>query len=119
MLVHETTDASGAPRGLELAYSTPRDWLRPGQPIEVRKLPTSFGRVSFALESLGDSVRISLDVPDRAPPTTLRLRLRLPDGDRVTEVLRDGVPYGRVLPDGQTVVLPPTPGRFELEAPLG
>ena len=63
MLVHETTDASGAPRGLELAYSTPRDWLRPGQPIEVRKLPTSFGRVSFALESLGDSVRISLMFP--------------------------------------------------------
>ncbi len=119
MLVHETTDSTGAARGLELAYSTPRDWLRPGQPIEVRRLPTSFGRISFAIESLGDSVRISLDIPDRTPLTTLRLRLRLPDGQRVTEVLQDGVPYGRVLPDGQTVVLPPTPGHFELEAPLG
>ncbi len=118
MLVHETTDASGTPRGLELAYSTPRDWLRPGQTIEVRKVPTSFGRVSFAMESLGDTVRVSLDVPDREPLTTLRLRLRLPDGERVSEVRQDGLPYGRVLPDGQTIVLPPTPGHFELEALL-
>ena len=30
-LVHETRDAAGAPDGLELAYATPRAWLRPGQ----------------------------------------------------------------------------------------
>ena len=31
MLVHETREPDGAPRGLELAFATPRPWLRAGQ----------------------------------------------------------------------------------------
>ena len=39
MLVHETRASDGSPRGLELAYSTPRAWLRPGRHIAVRRRP--------------------------------------------------------------------------------
>jgi hypothetical protein len=116
MLVHETTDSKGLPRGLDLAYSTPRGWLRPYQQIEVRRIPTSFGRVSFTIETGASSASVSLDVPDRAPLETLRLRLRLPRGARIDTVLLDGAPYGRVLADGETIVLPPRPGPMRLEA---
>jgi hypothetical protein len=119
MLVHETQDRKGMPRGLELAYSTPRTWLAPGKRIEVRRLPTSFGRVSFSVERSGDSAHVSIDVPDREPLRSLRLRLRLPRGQRIAEVLLDGLPYGEILPDGETIVLPPNAGPLELEARLG
>ena len=119
LLVHETNDARGRPRGLELAFATPRPWLRPGKTIEVRRLPTSFGRLSYKVESAERSVRVSLQVPDRAPLRSLRLRLRLPHGKRVASVLRDGVArYGRVLGDRETIVLPPRPGPLELDVRL-
>ena len=50
MLVHETTDTRGAPRGLELAYATPRAWLAPGSPSRYERR-TSFGPVSFSIET--------------------------------------------------------------------
>ena len=36
-LVHETTDSTGQPQGLELAYATPRAWLEQGKQIAVRR----------------------------------------------------------------------------------
>ena len=51
LLVHETRDAGGAPHGLELAFATPRPWLRAGRRIAVERAPTSFGPVSYSLEA--------------------------------------------------------------------
>ncbi len=47
LLVHETRGPDGAPRGLELAFATPRPWLADGETITVEQAPTSFGPVSF------------------------------------------------------------------------
>jgi hypothetical protein len=74
MLVHET------PTGLELAYATPRAWLAPGRRIAVRAAPTSFGPLSYSLDAKQGSVHVEVDVPSRAEPRSLRLRLRLPGG---------------------------------------
>lgn len=74
ILVHETST------GLELAYATPRAWLAPGKRIAVRAAPTSFGPLSYALEARHGSVHVEVDVPARAKPRTLRVRLRLPGG---------------------------------------
>ena len=62
-LVHETTDATGQPQGLELAYSTPRAWLEQGKQIAVRRLQTSFGPLTYTLDSAADAVHVELDVP--------------------------------------------------------
>ena len=106
MLVHETRGHKGAPKGLELAFATPRAWLRPGKEISVRRLPTSFGPLSFALRSSDDRVRMTLELAGRAP--SLRVRFRLPRGDRIERVTYDA----RSLPRaGDTVDLPGVRGR--------
>jgi hypothetical protein len=114
MLVHETTARDGSPRGLELAFATPRQWLRPGRRIQVREAPTSFGPVSFTLEPGASSVQASVVVPDRAPPRTLKLRLRLPRGGRITSVTVNGRPYARFNAATETVDLSGARGTLDL-----
>jgi hypothetical protein len=115
MLVHETRDKDGEPRGLQLAYSTPRAWLRAGQRIAVRRLPTSFGPLSFTIRSTDRAVRVSLDVPQRAPLRTLSLRLRLPHGDRISSVVVDGRPVPGLV-HAETFDLPHRAGHLEVVA---
>jgi hypothetical protein len=114
LLVHESVDAAGRPRGLELAHATPRGWLTPGKLIAVRAAPTSFGPLSYSIRSSADAVRVSVDVPRRAPLRSLSLRLRLPRGARLTDVLLDGRPFRRFDPRTETLELPVSPGRMEV-----
>ena len=96
LLVHETRERDGTPRGLELAYATPRAWLAPGKTIRVVRAPTSFGDVSYSLRRRGEVVRVTVDPPARAL-AELRLRLRLPAGDSVAAIRTAGraIPYDR------------------------
>ena len=114
MLVHETADPSGAPEGLELAYSTPRSWLRAGSRIVVRGARTSFGPLSYSLEARKGSVRVRVTVPSRLPPQTLRLRLRLPAGERMTGVAFRGRAFDRHDARSDTIDLSGLTGRIEL-----
>jgi hypothetical protein len=89
LLVHETAG------GLELAYSTPRAWLRAGERIAVRNAPTAFGPVSFEIDAHARSADVSVEVPHRPRPRALSLRLRLPPGERIGTVTLAGHPYRR------------------------
>ena len=82
-LVHETPD------GLELAFATPRAWLEPGKSIVVRNAPTSFGPLNYSIARQGNTVHVELTPP---PSPTLRLRLRLPHGERIAGI-EPLVPY--------------------------
>jgi hypothetical protein len=113
MLVHETRGRDLAPRGLELAYATPRAWLAPGKDIVVRNMPTSFGPISFSITSLAGEIRVRVDSPSRAPMQVLRLRLRFPKG-HIAGVTLDGRPYARFDARAQTIELPREPGQIEL-----
>ena len=95
MLVHETRDLQGQPRGLELAFATPRAWLQDGKSIVVHDAPTSFGPVSYSIEREADVVHVELSPPVSPAPATLRLRLRLPSGERVASVAlgEQAIPY--------------------------
>ena len=116
MLVHETSDQDGRPRGLELAYATPRAWLESGKEIDVRRVPTSFGSISYTIDSEESDVLVSLDVPDRVPLRALRLRLRVPHGTHISQVLLDGRPVRRFDPRTGTITLPARSGSMEIEA---
>jgi hypothetical protein len=69
-LIHEL------PHGLELAFGTPRAWLRPGQQIVVTNAPTSFGPISYTLDAEQDGVHVTVDVPSSGALRTVKLRLR-------------------------------------------
>jgi pimeloyl-ACP methyl ester carboxylesterase len=101
LVVHETRDAEGTPVGLELAFSTPRPWLRAGRKITVRKAPTSFGPVSYTLEARSETILATVDAPSRPSPKMLALRIRLPRGQRVESATVNGRPLAP--PDGGTL----------------
>jgi hypothetical protein len=116
LLVHETTDSRGRPVGLELAHATPRGWLAPGRRIAVRATPTSFGPLSYTIRSAERALHVSIDVPRSTSLTSLSLRLRLPRGSRLTNILLDGRPV-RSFDRGTGIIeLPIRPGRSELVA---
>jgi hypothetical protein len=101
MLVHET------PRGLQLAFATPRAWLKPGRRIAVSGAPTRFGAVSFSIAAGDSDARIHVDVPSRPTPPQLAIRVRLPNGRRLARVSLGGKPVrfdrttGTILLDGE------------------
>jgi len=110
LLVHET------PTGLELAYSTPRAWLRPGRRIAVSGAPTSFGRLSYSLTAAGKTVHATVEVPQRAHALTLRLRL--PRGERLAAVTLGGRPFHGVDRATGTLDLSGLSGTLQLDARL-
>jgi hypothetical protein len=116
MLVHEVRDASGAPYGLDLAFATPRPWLADGKKIAVTNAPTSFGPVSYTIRREGDTIHVAVEPPP-APPRMLRLRLRVPSGDRLrsVEVNGDAVSFDRV---SATIDLSGLGGNVELDVSL-
>jgi hypothetical protein len=118
MLVHETRGRDGEPNGLQLAYATPRGWLRAGGRMAVRRAPTAFGRVSFSIVAGPDAVRAIVDVPVRRPPR-LTLRLRLPRGSRVGAVRLNGRPLRRFDSGTATIDLSGRRGRIVLFAQVG
>jgi hypothetical protein len=105
--VHETGN------GLELAYSTPRGWLRNGARVAIGDAPTSFGPVSFSIAVDGDTAHVRVDAPARSVPERLTLRLRLPDGRRVARVSA-----GRLDAATGTIDLSGRRGRVEVDAAL-
>ncbi len=108
MLVHERTE------GLELAYATPRAWLLPGRVIAVRRALTSFGPVSYRLEARQWSVRVELDVPPGLGSRSLKLRLRLPDEERIASVSVEGHSYARFDRSSETIDLTGQSGHVDL-----
>ena len=59
-------------------------------------MQTSFGPLSYSLEAGAQAVRVQLDVPSRLSGA-LRLRLRLPAGERVGGVTLAGAPFDRAV----------------------
>ena len=117
MLVHEARGPEGLPRGLELAFSSPRAWLEAGKSIVVRSAPTSFGPVSYSIERQQNAVHIDVLPPTSPAPATLRLRLRLPAGEKIATVELAGrsVPFDAKT---STIDLSGRTGELELVATL-
>ena len=117
MLVHETRGSDGAPRGLELAFSTPRRWLEDGKTIRVDDAPTSFGPVSYSIERHGELVHATVDLPSSPAAQSVRLRLRLPAGTRIESVRVAGLTIQFDVASG-TIDLSGWAGRLDLDVTL-
>jgi hypothetical protein len=107
MLVREEGDA------LILAGSCPRAWLEEAKTIEIEKLPTHFGAVSYRLESgkQANSVVGAFRFNFHTKPANIRLRLRHPEGALPRHVAVNGK---QVQPSGEWVGLSPTARKLEV-----
>jgi hypothetical protein len=87
MLVQDSDlDDDGKPETLRLAFATSKRWLEDGKNIKIEHAPTAFGEVSFNLQSKLSAGEVIADVvlPARNQPQRTLLRVRVPDGWRVT-----------------------------------
>lgn len=100
MLIRET-DAGE----LLLAQATPRTWLEEGKKIVVKRAPTRYGELSMTIASRAAQGRIEaeLDVPTRAHPAVVVLRLRHPLQARMREVTVNGRAWTDFDAAGETV----------------
>jgi hypothetical protein len=81
-------------------------------------MPTSFGKVSYGIHADADAVHVELHVPSRARLGSLRLRLRLPGGKRISSVLYDLTDLRTFDPKSGTINLPTRSGAHEVEVQL-
>jgi hypothetical protein len=100
MLVREDGDT------LWLAGGTPRRCLAPGKKIEVRKIPTYFGPVSYTIQSSASSAEAWVELPTRNRFRTACLVIRAPQGKRVRAVEIDGKPWKDFDASAERIRLP-------------
>ncbi len=79
-------DDDGRPETLRLLFATPKRWLEDGKTLKVERAPTAFGPVSVSVQSRLSQGELfaELDLPARNTPKQTLLRLRVPDGWRLT-----------------------------------
>jgi hypothetical protein len=82
---------------LYLDSGAPKNWFRPGRTIEVRDAATFFGRIGFRIDSHAETgfVDASVDVPAGFRAKELLLRVRHPEGKKISRVEVDGAPWTR------------------------
>ncbi|HEV2293415.1 MAG TPA: hypothetical protein VGR35_06135 [Tepidisphaeraceae bacterium] len=112
---YDAVNDDGRADTLRLLFATPRSWLADGKEIRVERAPTQFGEVSFTVRSRlkEGAVTADLKLPERTPSKTF-IRLRLPDGWRVTSAEANGIKLE--VNEGATINLAPVRGDVKLRA---
>jgi hypothetical protein len=109
-------EGDGDDGGLLLCGAVPRPWLADVKRIAARGFATRFGNVSFVVEShvAAGSASVSIDPPTRHPPSTIRLRLRHPDGKTIASAkVTEGRAEASV--DGDDLVLRKLAGAVKVD----
>lgn len=96
-----------------LAKGTPRAWLEEGKTIAVSNAPTRWGSLSFSLRShlQAGAVEARMAWESGTPDTVVKLRLRVPEGHRISSVTANGKPWDQFNAEDETVTLPPASRR--------
>ena len=101
---------------LYLLQGIPRRWLADGQEIKIEEAPTWYGPLSLRTSSEINNghLTMELSVPERIGKTEIRLRLRLPEGMRMTSATVNGQEHSSI--DGEWIVLQGVTGEVRVEA---
>ena len=116
MLVQDyDLDDDARPETLRLLFATPRRWLEDGKTIKIERAPTMFGEVSAVVTSNLSSGEVTADLklPAKGPTKTL-LRLRLPEGHRVSGAEANGQKLN--VENGETIDVSASRGDVTLRA---
>ncbi len=118
MLINEVTNHKGEPQILQLGFATPRAWLEQGKRIQVYDAPTLFGPVTYTMISNieQDEVLVDLEVPSRTKIGSIQLRLRVPAGKQLTNVIVNGHPHAKLDLDTETIDLTGMKGKMKIRA---
>jgi hypothetical protein len=84
------------------------NWLKDGQTVAARNVPTRFGPVSYRLTShvAQGYIEASISPPLRELPSNIVLRLRHPSGRRIRSVIVNGSRHADFDPKAGTITLP-------------
>jgi hypothetical protein len=95
---------------LWLAPFVTNNWLDDGMVVSMRDAPTRFGKVSYRIcSSVAQGfITVVIEPPDRTPPGTLVVRVRHPDGKRMTRVTMNGAPHTQFDAIAETVRVRPS-----------
>jgi hypothetical protein len=85
-------DDDGRPETLRLAFATPKRWLEDGKKFKVERAPTTFGPVSFSMESKLNHGEVVADIqlPQRNVAQKILFRARVPDGWKIISAKANG-----------------------------
>jgi hypothetical protein len=103
---------------LWLAPLVTNNWLKEGMVIEVKYIPSRFGKVSYRIESHVDSGFIEASIEPLSHPQLEKmvLRLRHPYGRKIKRVLVDGLETKDFDPVNEVVYLKPNRGLITVRA---
>ncbi len=112
LLVREAGDK------LYLDSGAPRAWFLPGRSIDVQRAATFFGELGFRIESHVEQgfVKAEVSPPQRNRPSQVVLRLRHPEGRKMTRVELNGRDWKEFDAQRETISLPPGERKIGLRA---
>jgi hypothetical protein len=103
---------------LWLAPFVTNNWLKDGMQVAVSKAPTKWGQVAYRITSHVKDGYIEAEItpPTREMPKEIVIRLRHPEGKRISSVEVDGRKYSNFDRDKETITLTPTKQRIVVRA---
>lgn len=107
MLRESYNYSTGDRENLYFTHATPREWLEQGKVIEFTNAPTIFGNASCRIVSDVDNgnVKIKVGIPTRDPIKGVFLKLRLPNGKKISAVTVDGGNHTKFNPSTEVIDL--------------
>jgi len=91
---------------LWLAPGAPRAWYVPGSRFGVDGVVTKYGPVTYHVACASTSTQVSVRCPERHRPQDMRMRLRLPGGALVRNVLVNGHRHDDYSPAEEYIRIP-------------
>jgi hypothetical protein len=100
---------------LHIAPATPRKWLAQTKSFGVKKAPTYFGNVTYALAADPDRITINgtVALDPKRKPTRLLIHIRAGGGNGIESVMLNGMPWNDFY--GDTIIVPTPPTNITLK----
>ncbi|HQE28623.1 MAG TPA: hypothetical protein PL151_12755, partial [Phycisphaerae bacterium] len=101
---------------LWLGVGMPRRWLASGPGVQVDRINSYFGSLSFTYKAGAEprTVEARIEPPTRNRPARTWLYARLPDQAPIASVKINGLPWTQFDLDAERIALPPGDGPFHV-----